>query len=275
MPTGPGDAPLRPLHLAGGQASINQRNLRRDGLAGWQAATTAALLTAWDLTSPGGTFFDVGANAGVYAPLCRLLHPSMEVVAFEPSPTTVEAGQQWARANDVEVRFERVALSDVAGRGTLYLSSRSDASNSLVAGFREPSGTVDVELLTMDAFVRREGLAPSVVKIDVEQHEPAVLRGARSTLAEHRPVIVMELLGSESSRRAHRRLRRLDYEPVALGDRDHLYWPGGLPTGWTERFAGWSDAIGRCVPPGRRPLRSEVATGSRHDAAPRKPDDPS
>lgn len=274
MPTGPGDAPLRALRLDGGQASINQRQLRRLGLAGWQEATTAALLTAWDLTSPAGTFFDVGANAGVYALLCRLLHPSMEVVAFEPSPTTVAAGQQWARANDVEVRFESVALSDVDGRGTLYLSSRSDASNSLVEGFRDPSGTLDVELLTMDTFVRREGLAPSVVKIDVEQHEPAVLRGARSTLAEHRPVIVMEVLGSESSRRAHEELRRLDYEPFGLGDRDGLYWPGGLPTDWDQRFAGWSDAIGRCVPPGRRPRPPGVAIGRRLGAAPRAHDDP-
>lgn len=274
MPTGPDDAPLRALHLAGGRASINQRQLRRHGLAGWQAATTAALLTAWDLTAPGGTFFDVGANAGVYALLCRLLHPSMEVVAFEPSPTTVAAGQKWARANDVEVRFESVALSDVDDRGTLYLSSRSDASNSLVEGFREPSGTLDVELLTMDTFVRREGLAPSVVKIDVEQHEPAVLRGARSTLVEHRPVIVMELLGSESSRRAHRWLRRLDYQPFELGDRDRLYWPGGLPANWDERFAGWSDAIGRCAP-ARRLRPSELGIGSRRRAARRTSDDPS
>lgn len=274
MPTGPGDAPLRALHLAGGQASINQRKLRRDGLAGWQAATTAALLTAWDLNTPGGAFFDVGANAGVYALLCRLLHPSMEVVAFEPSPTTVAAGHRWARANDVEVRFESVALSDVDDRGTLYLSSRSDASNSLVAGFREPSGTLDVELLKMDTFVRREGLAPSVVKIDVEQHEPAVLRGARSTLVEHRPVIVMEFLGSEASRGAHRALRRLGYEPVALGDRDRLYWPGRLPSEWDERFAGWSTAVGRCGP-GRRPRPSEVVLGSRRRAAPRASDGPS
>lgn len=251
IPTGPDDAPLRLMDLAGGRASINQRKLRRHGLAGWQATTTAALLTAWDLTPPTGAFFDVGANAGVYALLCRLLRPSMEPVAFEPSPTTVAAGEQWARANGMRVRFEPVALSDADARGSLYLSNRSDASNSLVAGFRESSGVLDVELLTMDTFVQREGLVPTVVKIDVEQHEPAVLRGARSTLIEHRPVIVMELLGSEASRRAHRRLRRLDYEPFGLGDRDRLYWPGGLPGDWHERFAGWSQAVARCEPRGR------------------------
>jgi FkbM family methyltransferase len=274
IPMGPDDAPLRLIDLAGGRASINQRKLRRHGLAGWQAPTTAALLTAWDLTSPTGTFFDVGANAGVYSLLCRILRPAMETVAFEPSPTTVAAGQQWARANDVHVRFEAVALSDADARGTLYLSSRSDASNSLVAGFREPSGTLDVERLTMDTFVRREGLAPTVIKIDVEQHEPAVLRGARTTLVEHRPVIVMELLGSEASRRAHRRLRRLEYEPFGLGDRDRLYWPGGLPADWHERFAGWSRAVGRCGPRRRSPTPQAVGRG-RRGGAPRGSDDPS
>ena len=252
IPTGPDGAPLRLIDLAGGRDSINQRTLRRDGLAGWQATTTAALLTAWDLAPTRGAFFDVGANAGVYALLCRLLRPDIEVVAFEPSPTTIAAGQRWARANGSAVRFEPVAVSDTDDRGTLYLSRRSDASNSVVAGFREPSGTLEVELITLDTFVERESLAPAVVKIDVEQHEPAVIRGARRTLARHRPVIVMEVLASDASRRADNRLRRLGYESLGLGARDRLYWPGRPPAAWDERFAGWAEAVGRCVPRGTR-----------------------
>lgn len=250
IPTGPNDAPLRVIDLDGGKASINQRKLRRDGLAGWQTTTTAALLTAWELTPKPGTFLDVGANAGVYALLCRLLWPSIEAIAFEPSPTTIAAGRRWARANDARVRFEQVAVSDTDGRGTLYLSTRSDASNSLVAGFRKASGTVDVELVALDTYVEREGVAPTVVKIDVEQHEPAVIDGAHAMLTRHRPVVVMELLRSAASRRAHRRLRDLGFEPCDLGARDRLYWPGGLPAAWPERFEGWLRAVDRCAPRG-------------------------
>jgi FkbM family methyltransferase len=263
IPTGPNDAPLRLIDLAGGRSSINQRKLRRDGLAGWQAATTAALLTAWDLTPKPGVFFDVGANAGVYALLCRLLWPSSRAVAFEPSPTTVTAGRRWAQTNDAELRFEQVAVSDRDDHGTLYLSSRSDASNSLISGFRPSSGTVDVELVTLDTYVERQGVAPTVVKIDVEQHEPAVVRGARRTLAEARPVVVMELLRTDASRRAHRQLVSLGYQPHRLGARDRLYWPDGLPPGWDERYDGWLRAVQRCTP--RGPL-APLASGARSDA---------
>lgn len=268
IPTGPDDAPLRRIDLAGGRDSINQRQLRRHGLAGWQPATTAALLTAWELTARPGVFLDIGANAGIYALLCRLLYPSMVTVAFEPSPDTVAAGRRWCQANDTEVTFEQLALSDTDGRGTLYLSNRSDASNSLVPGFREPAGTVATELLTLDTYAARTGLAPTVLKIDVEQHEPAVVRGARTTLAEHRPVVVIELLRTEASRQAHRHLRELDYRPHRLGARDRLYWPDGLPAGWHERFAGWSRAVERCTPrpapnAGRRDRRRDRAVGRR------------
>lgn len=248
VPTGVEDAPLRLIDLVDPRASVNQRQLRRHGLAGWQSATTAGLLTTWELVSKPGVFFDVGANAGVYSLLCRLLWPSMRTVAFEPSPSTLRAGVRWANANDVEIRFEQVAVSDTDGHAPLYLSEKSDASNSLVAGFRRSSANLDVELVTLDGYVDRNGTSPTVVKIDVEQHEPAVIRGARTTLAEHRPVVVMEVLKTGPARGAHRFLRELGYQAHRLGERDRLYWPGQLPSGWQERFAGWLDAVNRCVP---------------------------
>ncbi|MFW5933458.1 MAG: FkbM family methyltransferase [Actinomycetota bacterium] len=247
IPTGRDGAQLRRIDLADGRASTNQRQLRRHGLAGWQPETTAALLAAWELSPRPGVFFDIGANAGVYALLCRLLQPSFEVVAFEPAPDTIEAGRRWAAANGVDVRFEQLAISDARGRATLYLSSRSDASNSLVAGFRTAKGTLEVDRLDLDTYVEREGLVPTVVKIDVEQHEAEVIAGARRTLAEHRPVVVVELLGARRTRVVDRRLRELGYQPQPLGGRDHLYWPDVPPPDWHTRLASWRTAVERCT----------------------------
>lgn len=258
IPSGVDDAPLQLMDLDDGRSSINQRKLRRHGLAGWQAETTAGLLAAWELTADDGVFFDVGANAGVYALLCRLLWPSMDVIAFEPSPDSVTAGRRWARANHVDVVFEQVALSDSDGQAPLYLSKKSDASHSLVEGFRESSEAVTVELTTTDGYVERQGLAPTVMKIDVERHEPAVLRGAQATLETHRPVVVVEMLGGREAKRAGKRLQRLGYEPYRLGSRDCLYWPGAIPTGWHSTFEGWLRAVQRCGP--RAATRRKLAT---------------
>lgn len=248
VPTGADDAPLRRIDLAGGQASANQRQLRRKGLAGWQPGTTAGLLAAWQLTQKPGAFFDVGANAGVYSLLCRLLWPSMQAVAFEPSPSTLEAGRQWAAANGVEVTFEQAALSELDGGGTLYLSNKSDASHSLVAGFRQASGTLEVDLITLDGYVERTDLVPTVVKIDVEQHELAVLRGARRTLQRCRPVVVVEVLQAEQRQQAHELLCDLGYVARGLDARDRLYWPGTVPADWPGAVDGWLSAVRRCAP---------------------------
>lgn len=257
VPSGVHDAPLELIDLGDGTSSINQRQLRRHGLAGWQAETTAGLLAAWDLTSEHGVFFDVGANGGVYSLLCRLRWPSMTAIAFEPSPDSVTAGRRWAQANQVEIVFEQVALSDTEGHAPLHLSKKSDASHSLVKGFRESSEALTVELTTVDAYVERTGLAPTVMKIDVERHEPAVLRGAHTTLETHRPVVVMEVL-DRASTRAGKRLQALGYDSHRLSSRDCLYWPGALPSQWQPTYEGWLEAVRRCGPRAvaRRQLRA-------------------
>lgn len=258
-PTGAGDAPLQSIDLGAGDASINHRQLRRHGLAGWQPETTAGLLAAWELTGKPGAFLDVGANAGVYSLLCGLLWPAIRAVAFEPSPRTVAAGRQWARANGVDVDFEEAAVSDTPGTAWLHLSDKSDASHSLVAGFRPSSRRVPVDLVTLDDYVARQGLVPTVAKIDVEQHELEVIRGARGMLQRHRPVVVMEVLEGGPSRQAHRLLGELGYDARRLGRRDRVYWPERIPGEWDEAFRGWWQAVSRCGP-----AHPRLRLGARH-----------
>lgn len=52
--------------------------------------------------------------------------------------------------------------------------------------------TVEIELTTVDAEVERLGLRPTLVKIDVEGHELAVLTGMQATL-ELRPAVLCEV----------------------------------------------------------------------------------
>lgn len=253
IPTGPGDAGLAEISLGRGRASSDQRQLRRNGLAGWQVATTAGLLAAIELSARPSTFLDIGANAGVYSLLCKRLFPEMDVIAFEPVRATRKAGQRWASANEVQIQFEAIALSDHVGSAPMYVSAKGDASNSLVKGFREASETVTVDVLTLDAYLERTGVMPSVLKIDVEQHEPAVIRGAARALERYTPIIVIEMLKrhgelTDAAREAHLLLEPLGYEARPLEYRDWLYWHGGVPAEFDNRSSAWRVAIERCVP---------------------------
>jgi hypothetical protein len=51
---------------------------------------------------------------------------------------------------------------------------------------------VSVEVTTLDHYLRDETRPIRALKIDVEGHERAVLRGARSVLQAHAPLVVME-----------------------------------------------------------------------------------
>jgi hypothetical protein len=56
------------------------------------------------------------------------------------------------------------------------------------------SGAIErvVATTTLDELLREQGACPAVVKMDVEGHEAAVMRGFASALRSLRPVIVLE-----------------------------------------------------------------------------------
>jgi FkbM family methyltransferase len=236
------------------------RRIKERGLSGWQAATTATLLAACERT-PSSAFFDVGANVGIYSALHARLWSDASTVAFEPTPHVAESGSAITKENGLAIQWERVAVSDTAGEATLYLSARSDASNSLERKHRQPKGVVTVPTVTLDDYVSSSGLVPSVVKIDVEQHESAVLRGGAKLLEMRRPVVVAELLPNrgdsevvQSLLAGHGYHARHISPPAGAAAaaeddlRDWLFWPGTPPAEFDQRFREWYTAVARCVP---------------------------
>lgn len=253
------DGQLGELKIRYGKALFVASRIQEVGLGGWQQATTAALLAAWERT-PTAAFFDVGANIGIYATLHARLWKDSTTVAFEPTPDVAECGVSITQENDLETRWERVAVSDADGEATLYLSARTDASNSLHSNHRRAKSTVTVPTVTLDSYVRSSGLVPSVIKIDVERHEPAVIRGAAELLEKHRPVVVAELLpGHRESDEVQELLDGHGYRASHIAPplgapppdeqlRDWLFWPGALPVDFDQRFGQWYAATARCVP---------------------------
>ena len=49
-----------------------------------------------------------------------------------------------------------------------------------------------VRTVTLDNYVAQSQFVPNVIKIDVEGSEFLILNGAKKTLREHRPVLIME-----------------------------------------------------------------------------------
>jgi len=161
----------------------------------------------------GGAFVDVGANIGVYT--TRYAQAFANTLAIEPNPATFHILQ----ANIALGRISNVipllmGCSDHVGTGQLNVAVGGMLGWSRLGSDADwDKYPIEVTLDTLDNLVIRAGLSERValLKIDVEGHEPQVLRGASKTLAEHRPIVLYETLSNESARASAELLRAAGY----------------------------------------------------------------
>jgi FkbM family methyltransferase len=143
--------------------------------------------------SRGDVALDLGANVGFFTLVsAALVGPEGRVVAFEPLPDNAAALRRNVALNALaHVAVVEAAVSDSEGSADLTLGE-SDQVASLAFDDRGEE-TIRVETVTIDAEMQRRGLAPTMIKIDVEGAEDAVVRGAIETLTTHRPVVLCEI----------------------------------------------------------------------------------
>jgi FkbM family methyltransferase len=210
----------RELTFAIPTSSYVARILQRDGLRAFEPDMLPWFLALCETARPGA-IWDVGANIGIYALLARA-YTEREVVGFEPTPAVRDWGRRVAADNGLAYRFEQFAVGEAAGTAMLYLSDRTDSSNSLAKGFRPSTRDIEVLVESLDRYQELTGATPAIVKIDTETTEHLVLRGARRVLAEHRPWIFCEVLvNREPARVLTKVMDRTGYRYYQLaGDRN-------------------------------------------------------
>jgi len=151
---------------------------------------------------PGDVVLDVGAFAGIYAVLAaRWSAPGGRVIAFEPTPSSAALARRHFAYNGTgsdRVRLVEAAVSDRGGRGALHLydDTAMPYVNSLAAAVDTDAPPVvrDVAVVTIDDVCRDLGIAPTVIRMDVQGAEIAALRGARETIhAARRLTLVVEM----------------------------------------------------------------------------------
>jgi len=124
-------------------------------------------------------FVDVGANVGVFTLLAT--HAGASAIAFEPVPAAATILEENVRINGIgeRVRLQRAGVGEQAG--TIQMTIDRAGSNRVMPGANGSSELLQVPLTTLDEALA--GAAPSMIKIDVEGFEAAVLRGGARTLA--------------------------------------------------------------------------------------------
>lgn len=183
-----------------------------------------------------GLFLDVGANVGQSALSFRRVNRTAPILSIEAN-AELERDLRLVRRVLRGFDYRICGASDTSGELTLYmpvyrsLVLSGEASVDRV-GAREPFWAEGVnadptrfsikELTVQTMRLDDLGLAPAIIKIDVEGHEAAVLRGLETTITGHRPVILLEGPDDEITQL----LGELDYRPFVYDSRTDRFEPG-------------------------------------------------
>jgi FkbM family methyltransferase len=195
-----------------------RESLQRDFLFGLYDRVELGLLREW--LRGGGAFVDVGAHIGMYSVAASLaLGERGRVLAFEPNPAARGQLEANLALNGCEnVVVSPAAVSDAVGQTELHVPATPDPSfSSLEAGRFAEGEPVRVQMTTVDRAVAEHGVRPTVVKIDVEGGELAVVAGMEETL-ELRPRLLVEV-EPESGAELERRLAPRGYRACRVGRR--------------------------------------------------------
>jgi len=122
---------------------------------------------------------DVGANAGVFSHLLRIVNPTSVIHAYEPLPDMTGRLEGVVLTHAGESSVVPAAVGSTKGTATLYASRPDDTHASLVASDGNENG-FEVPVVTLDASLPDCDI--TLLKIDTEHFELEVLKGARETL---------------------------------------------------------------------------------------------
>lgn len=183
------------------------------------------------LLAPGDTFVDVGANIGLFSLLAaRRVGPTGRVIALEPNPTALQRLHENLALNPMLcVETISAAASDHTGEVRL---AQPEAAN--LGGVRiAEDGNVRVRCAPLGELLAplRLERAPAMMKIDVEGHEPAVLRGCFASMRDRPRHLLFEFKPS--------------FFPVA--DAEAALWAPLRAAGYEMRTVG-GQPLGGAVP---------------------------
>jgi len=143
-----------------------------------------------------GIFVDVGANIGTQSVYAMRSGAFGRAIAIEPDPHNFEILKLNLAANGLENRVKAIsaAVSAVSGRLRLTRHGKNHGAHSVEGAFvAKPAGSIEVAAVALDDLMQQQAIAPqqvTLVKIDVEGHELAVLDGMPGLRRVSVPVLV-------------------------------------------------------------------------------------
>ncbi|MHB8503245.1 MAG: FkbM family methyltransferase [Candidatus Acidiferrales bacterium] len=177
---------------------------------------------------PGMTFYDVGANIGLFSLLAaRLVGKEGRVAAFEADPEIAARLREHVRRN----AFGWISVEEKAvwsGSSPVFFA-RTDPATSPDRGLghvvaTSTGDTIQASGVSLDDYAGTQP-PPDFLKCDVEGAEVEVFRGSQRLLREKRPGIICEMHSEENQRILLEEFSRFGYTCKPCGTNHVLALP--------------------------------------------------
>jgi FkbM family methyltransferase len=171
-----------------------------------------------DLVPVGSDAVDVGVYRGVYTSV--MADSAGKVYAFEPHPHNYAFSKKALPEEKVKLFTE--ALSNKNGEAQLQIPVEYESAGSISKSF-EGRKVHSFKVITkkMDDFNFKN---IGFMKIDAEGHEYEIIDGARNTIAENKPNLIVEI----EQRHISRPIQEVFDEIIAMGYKGFYYFDGAI-----------------------------------------------
>lgn len=173
-----------------------------------------------------GTVLDIGANIGVMSAYLKIINSKWDVIAIEPIPLHVRVMKKLFDKLDLkQVKIFETAVGDCNGikkmqvpiqNGVLKHGLAHIKANDIV---NEGEKVYEVSIQRIDNLVATNEISQIIgIKIDVENYELEVLKGAVETIKKYQPLLMIELWNDEKKDLCIQLMRDLGYDVKILNE---------------------------------------------------------
>jgi len=134
-----------------------------------------------------GTFLDIGANIGNHSMMFRQRFEN-DIISFEGNPLNYVLLYQ-NTSQFKNIKSICIGLSDTPGLTEFIYDTNNYGGGGVFPDLVDKYPTIPVYLTTLDSF-KLDNI--SFIKMDVENHEMAVINGGLNTIQNNKPVIWLE-----------------------------------------------------------------------------------
>ncbi len=129
-----------------------------------------------------GDAIDCGAYIGESAVILSAFNPK-KIIAFEPVPAIFADLKKTVRMNELKTKCECLGVGNK--QKTVSLVERGIGSSV------SDEGDTTIKITTIDAYVKKHKLKPSLIKMDIEGYELEAVKGAEKIIKKHKPILII------------------------------------------------------------------------------------